>query len=105
MQLLLERREQAAQRELVALADGDARRMLNVLEVAAQLGTQKIEAEHINRAAGSQMRRFDKGATFFMSKFRLCTNLFAAAADAALYWFCRMLTVAIHATSDGVYYA
>ena len=91
--VLLERRvSEAAQRELVALADGDARRMLNVLEVAAQLGIQKIEAEHINRAAGSQMRRFDKGGDVFYEQISaLHKSIRGSAPDAALYWFCRML--------------
>ena len=83
---------EAAQRELVALADGDARRMLNVLEVAAQLGTEEIAAEHVNRAAGSQMRRFDKGGDVFYEQISaLHKSIRGSAPDAALYWFCRML--------------
>ena len=82
----------AAQRALVVLADGDARRMLNVLEVAAQLCENDIDDEHIDRAAGSQMRRFDKGGDVFYEQISaLHKSIRGSAPDAALYWFCRML--------------
>ena len=43
------------------LADGDARRCLNFLEVAAQLADTEITEDIVTEAAGSRYRRFDKG--------------------------------------------
>ncbi len=83
---------ETARCELVAVADGDARRMLNVLEVAAQLGDGNIDEDHINRASGSQMRRFDKGGDVFYEQISaLHKSIRGSAPDAAIYWFCRML--------------
>ena len=50
---------------LVDLADGDARRALNTLEMAAQLTLGRVEADHVRQASGQTYRRFDKGGDAF----------------------------------------
>ena len=50
-----------ARRLLVSLADGDARRLLNLLDVTAQLADGFIDEALVSEAAGSRYRRFDKG--------------------------------------------
>lgn len=73
-------------------ADGDARRMLNVLDIAAQLADGKIQAGHVEAALGERIRRFDKGGDVFYEQISaLHKSLRGSAPDAALYWFCRML--------------
>jgi putative ATPase len=73
-------------------ADGDARRMLNVLDIAVQLSDAEVEAGHIEAALGEQVRRFDKGGDVFYEQISaLHKSLRGSAPDAALYWFCRML--------------
>ena len=73
-------------------ADGDARRMLNVLDIAAQLGDDCIDVAQVELSLGERMRRFDKGGDLFYEQISaLHKSLRGSAPDAALYWFCRML--------------
>lgn len=82
----------AAETELVKHADGDARRLLNVLDIAAQLSEDKISIEQVNTALGDQVRRFDKNGDIFYEQISaLHKSVRGSAPDAALYWFCRML--------------
>ena len=84
--------DESAQQQLVKAADGDARRMLNVLDIAAQLAEDVITLEHIETALGDQVRRFDKGGDIFYEQISaLHKSLRGSDPDAALYWFCRML--------------
>jgi len=77
---------------LIALADGDARRLLNILEIAAQLAEQEIFPNTLAAASGEQLRRFDKGGDIFFEQISaLHKSVRGSAPDAALYWFCRIL--------------
>jgi len=86
--------EPAARRVLVAAADGDARRLLNLLEIVAQLagsGGTVTEALAVE-ATGSRMRRFDKGGDVFYDQISaLHKAVRGSSPDAALYWLVRML--------------
>ena len=78
---------------LAEAADGDARRALNLLEIAADLAVEgEISDEVIKEVAGGQLRRFDKGGEAFFDQISaLHKALRGSAPDAALYWLCRML--------------
>jgi putative ATPase len=77
---------------LVSMADGDARRLLNFLEVAAQLSESEIDENLISEVAGTRYRRFDKGGDAFYDQISaLHKAVRGSAPDAALYWLCRML--------------
>jgi putative ATPase len=82
---------------LLAAADGDARRMLNLLETAADLGVPDGEARRLDvdttRAViGSTYVRFDKGGENFYDQISaLHKSVRGSDPDAALYWLCRML--------------
>ncbi|MXY58198.1 MAG: replication-associated recombination protein A [Gammaproteobacteria bacterium] len=81
-----------AVRELQSVADGDARRALNTLEVAVQLAAHAVEAEHVLEASGQSYRRFDKGGDAFYDQISaLHKAVRGSAPDAALYWLARML--------------
>ena len=89
---------EAALRERLALAaDGDARRALNYLEIAAGLAAAKNENvigdELLNEVlAGGAPRRFDKGGEAFYDQISaLHKSVRGSAPDAALYWLARML--------------
>ncbi len=80
----------------VAAADGDARRLLNLLEITADLmeGGERIITESLAKQvlAGGSVRRFDKqGEEFYNQISALHKSVRGSAPDAALYWFCRML--------------
>jgi len=88
---------EAPARLLIAqAADGDARRLLNLLEVAADLagaegGTRITEAIATEVAQGG-VRRFDKrGDAFYDQMSALHKSVRGSDPDAALYWLCRML--------------
>ena len=81
-----------AREVLIEIADGDARRMLNVIEMAAQLAEGSLELEHVESAFGERLRRFDKGGDHFYDQISaLHKSVRGSDPDAALYWFCRML--------------
>ncbi|MFQ3236030.1 MAG: putative ATPase, partial [Paraglaciecola sp.] len=85
--------EQDAMSLLVQLAGGDARRLLNYLELAADFAEQQsITPEIIKQAVGDKVAQFDKGGDQFydmISAFHKSVR--GSAADAALYWYARML--------------
>lgn len=81
---------------LVTLADGDARRTLNLLEqcgtAAAAAGKTHIDIEFIQSALSTAARRFDKGGDHFYDQISaLHKSVRGSDPDAALYWLCRML--------------
>ncbi|WP_163098733.1 replication-associated recombination protein A [Acidithiobacillus ferrianus] len=82
---------------LLTAADGDARRVLNLLDLAVQLapvqeGQVRISAETIAAAAGQSWRRFDKGGEAFYDEISAFhKSLRGSDPDAALYWLARML--------------
>ncbi len=74
-------------------ADGDARRALNLLEIAAELAEdRRIPREALEEVLAGRVRRFDKGGDVFYDQISaLHKSVRGSAPDAALYWFCRML--------------
>jgi len=81
-----------ARRLLTDLADGDARRLLNLLEVTAQLADGPVDETLVIEAAGTRYRRFDKGGDLFYEQISaLHKSVRGSDPDAALYWLCRML--------------
>lgn len=80
-------------RELLArAADGDARRALNFLEIATDLGDRKITKVVIADVIGRGVRRFDKGGEAFYDQISaLHKSVRGSNPDASLYWFARML--------------
>jgi len=82
-----------ALQKLALAADGDARRALNILEVATDLVTgDEITDEIIEEVLGSDFRRFDKGGDIFYEQISaLHKSVRGSAPDASLYWFARMI--------------
>jgi len=80
-------------RLIAEAADGDARRALNLLEIAADLAEDgRIERTTLEEVLVGQPRRFDKGGDLFYDQISaLHKSVRGSAPDAALYWLCRML--------------
>jgi putative ATPase len=82
---------------LLAAADGDARRLLNLLETAADLGSpqesgRRLDIDTMRAVIGSTYVRFDKGGENFYDQISaLHKSVRGSDPDAALYWLCRML--------------
>lgn len=78
---------------IAAQADGDARRALNLLELAADLAAEgRITANTLEEVLQASLRRFDKGGDLFYDQISaLHKAVRGSAPDAALYWLCRML--------------
>ncbi len=85
-----------ARSALVAYADGDARRLLNMVEqVTVAAGQNKqtdIDEDFIKQTLTQSLRRFDKGGDAFYDQISaLHKSVRGSAPDAALYWMTRML--------------
>lgn len=81
---------------LAAASDGDARRALLLLEIAADLaqgeGDGNITEEILHEVSKESLRRFDKGGEYFYDQISaLHKAVRGSSPDAALYWFCRMI--------------
>lgn len=80
---------------LVNQADGDARRLLNQLEIVLQSlpeGAQEIQSEFIEGVLSTSRRAFDKqGDHFYDQISALHKSVRGSDPDAALYWLLRML--------------
>ncbi|MCG6933658.1 MAG: replication-associated recombination protein A, partial [Gallionella sp.] len=85
-----------AKGRILGYADGDARRLLNVME---QLDTavltakiKKIDVKFLDATLAESLRRFDKGGEAFYDQISaLHKSVRGSNPDAALYWFTRML--------------
>jgi putative ATPase len=89
--------EPAALDTIARAADGDARRALNMLELAAGLaaaagGARRVTLALAQEVASGTHRRFDKGGDLFYDEISaLHKAVRGSDPDAALYWLCRML--------------
>lgn len=90
--------EDSAVEALISHADGDARRLLNLVEQVRNAvqtpnsKVKKVDQAFIDNALTVQARRFDKGGDQFYDQISaLHKSVRGSDPDAALYWFCRML--------------
>jgi putative ATPase len=77
-------------------ADGDARRLLNLLEIAVELaaakGGQIITEAIAKEVLAGGVRRFDnQGEEFYNQISALHKSVRGSSPDASLYWLCRMM--------------
>jgi len=96
-----------AEEMLISISDGDARRLLNLLETSIALGLSDggkiiVDIQTIVEAAGKKLPRYDKsGDEHFGLISAFHKSLRGSDPDAALYWLSRML----HAGEDPKYIA
>jgi putative ATPase len=88
--------EPAARDALIAYADGDGRRVINLVEylVTATGDGRKapIDVAFVEATIARSLRRFDKGGEAFYDQISaLHKSVRGSNPDAALYWMCRML--------------
>ncbi len=81
---------------LLAAADGDARRLYNMLEqigiAAAEAGRNELDEAFVRDALAQRLRRFDKGGEQFYDQISaLHKSVRGSDPDASLYWLTRML--------------
>ena len=82
--------------ELAQTADGDGRRVLNLLEIAVDMadskGQEKVADDDLAEVLSGTLRRFDKGGEAFYDQISaLHKSVRGSSPDGALYWLCRML--------------
>lgn len=85
-----------AQQQLALWADGDARRVINAVEVVAESahssGVTQVDQAYLEQSLSQNLRRFDKGGDAFYDQISaLHKSVRGSDPDAALYWFSRML--------------
>lgn len=97
------RLDPAARTLLIEQSNGDARRGLNTLELAADLaGSESIGPEHVQEAQQKRMLLYDKdGEEHYNLISALHKSLRNSDVDAAMYWLARML----YAGEDPLYIA
>lgn len=80
-------------KELVLdLADGDARRLLNIVESIANSGKKQLSKDELKQILPNSLKRFDKGGEEFYNQISaLHKSVRGSDPDAALYWFMRMV--------------
>ncbi|WP_081770132.1 replication-associated recombination protein A [Luteimonas huabeiensis] len=87
--------EDSALREIAGAADGDVRRALTLLEIAAELAQDeggRITEQTLLQVLADRTRRFDKGGEQFYDQISaLHKSVRSSNPDAALYWLARML--------------
>ena len=86
----------AVKEQVLAYADGDARRLLNFVEglfnAAEGAKVSEIDEAFLQTTMSSKMRRFDKGGEAFYDQISaLHKSVRGSNPDAALYWFLRMI--------------
>ena len=95
--MLLERAglkaDEEAKARLIGFADGDARRLLNAVEILKNSTKDEIASgELVERVLAQNLRRFDKGGEQFYDQISaLHKSVRGSDPDAALYWMVRML--------------
>lgn len=77
-------------------ADGDGRRVLNLLEISIDLadskGHEAVTESDLSEVVAGTFRRFDKGGEAFYDQISaMHKSVRGSAPDGALYWLCRML--------------
>lgn len=88
--------EPAAREQLARWADGDARRLINAMEIVAESARSAaravVDAAWLETSLSQSLRRFDKGGDAFYDQISaLHKAVRGSDPDASLYWFCRML--------------
>ena len=84
--------DEDARTRLVGFADGDARRLLNAVEILLNTGAEKVDAAFLEQTLAKNLRRFDKGGEQFYDQISaLHKAVRGSDADASLYWLVRML--------------
>ncbi len=88
--------DSAAQERIIGYADGDARRLLNVLEqlqtAAHTANVTQVDVKFLDDTLAQNLRRFDKGGEAFYDQISaLHKSVRGSNPDAALYWLTRML--------------
>lgn len=82
-------------REIAGAADGDVRRALTLLEIAAELAADeegRITEQTLLQVLADRTRRFDKGGEQFYDQISaLHKSVRSSNPDAAVYWLARML--------------
>jgi len=97
LRMLLERSgleaDEDAKARLIGFADGDARRLLNAVEILKNSTKDEIASgELVERVLAQNLRRFDKGGEQFYDQISaLHKSVRGSDPDAALYWMVRML--------------
>lgn len=88
--------DEVAKERIIGLCDGDARRLLNLLEIlqtaASGAGVNQVTGEFVQNALARNLRRFDKGGDAYYDQISaLHKSVRGSDPDAALYWLVRML--------------
>lgn len=81
-----------AKEHLINLANGDVRKLLNILETIINSGTKQVDITNLKSIIPNSLKYFDKAGEHFYNQISaLHKSIRGSDPDAALYWFMRML--------------
>ena len=85
-----------AKAHIIGMADGDGRRLINLIEQLAvaveNSNAERVDTRFVETVLARAARRFDKGGDNFYDQISaLHKSVRGSDPDASLYWFCRML--------------
>jgi putative ATPase len=84
--------DEEATARLIGFADGDARKLLNAVEIILNSGATTVDGAQVERLLAQNLRRFDKGGEQFYDQISaLHKSVRGSDPDASLYWLVRML--------------
>ena len=84
--------DEEARERLIGFADGDARRLLNAVEILENTGVETVDGAFLEQTLTKNLRRFYKGGEQFYDQISaLHKSVRGSDPDAALYWMVRML--------------
>ena len=82
-----------AKKSLLAMANGDARRLLNTIELLQTTTKNPIKLTDLKSILSHQIGQFDKGGdVFYQQLSAFHKSVRGCCPDGALYWFSRMIT-------------
>ncbi len=90
--------DKALRMQIIRASNGDARRLINIVEQISLSGLTPLNAEPLNQLLQDKISIFDKGGDIFyqqLSAFHKSVR--GSSPDGALYWMARMLVAGCHA--------
>ncbi len=83
--------DEALRMQIISASNGDARRLINIVEQVFLSGSTPLKTESLNQLLQSKISTFDKGDIFYQQLSAFHKSIRGSSPDGALYWMARML--------------
>ncbi|MBW5290445.1 MAG: recombination factor protein RarA [Candidatus Ruthia sp. Asou_11_S2] len=93
--------DEALRMQIISASNGDARRLINIVEQISLSGLTSLNAESLNQLLQDKISIFDKGDIFYQQLSAFHKSVRGLFPDGALYWMARMLVAGCDAKTIG----